>query len=159
MAHLLLVDNDARITELFALFLRRSGHDVRIAGDFDSARMCLREQIPDLVLSDLDVGAQNGEAELPKLAREGLLPRTLVVSGYLDVATEARLMTIEGVVGTLRKPFGLDALVTAITAALLRPMPRRSRSEVAPSADGESDATGWIEVVPSAALWPREDVR
>ena len=34
MADLLLIDNDARIAELVAFFLRRSGHSVRTAPSF-----------------------------------------------------------------------------------------------------------------------------
>ena len=56
MAKLLLVDNDARIVELVALFLGRRGHDIRTANSYAEARALLAQDRPDLVLADLDLG-------------------------------------------------------------------------------------------------------
>jgi DNA-binding response OmpR family regulator len=92
------------------------------------------------MLSDLDLGAERGEEELPKLAAEGLLPPTLVVSGYLDAASEARLLGLPRVAGTLRKPFDMSTLETRIAAAL-----ERARAFAPPAANDEQ---GWIDVVP-----------
>ena len=80
MANLLLVDNDARITDLTAWFLKRAGHEVRCVESYAAARELLREQRPDLLLADLDLGEESGREELPRLAAEGILPKTLVVS-------------------------------------------------------------------------------
>ena len=129
MSDILLVDNDARLGELMAWFLRKRGHDVRIALSYADARRCIAEREPELMLADLELGRERGRDELPRMAREHCLPRTIVVSGYLDLETEQELARLSRVAGTLRKPFDLDVLERAIDRCL-----------VAPRADGDHGA-------------------
>lgn len=120
MADLLLVDNDPRLLELFALFLRRRGHIVRSAQSFQAAQVELEARRPDLLLSDLELGAERGDEELARLCQNGTLPPTLVVSGYLDPQLAARLEALPGIMGTLQKPFDLATLEARIESALQR---------------------------------------
>ncbi len=136
MADLLLVDNDARIADLVAFFLRRSGHSVRTAKTFVDARAEIARARPDLMLSDLDLGDEHGLVELPRLAASGILPPTLVVSGFLDRKAQLELERLPQVVGVLAKPFDLDVLVARITELLARPQPAAS----------VVDDDGWIEL-------------
>lgn len=181
MAELLLVDNDARIVELVAWFLERAGHRVRSATSYAQARGLLEERRPDLLLADLELGAERGIEELPRLAAAGLLPRTLVVSGFLDEPLRARLAAVPGIVGTLAKPFDLEALQQAIAACLggeapapadggegdsveeapaaPAPFPRLAAREAAPPATTATEreaweADGWVEILPDADTPP-----
>jgi len=113
-ADLVLLENDPRIVELLSWFLRRRGHRVRQAASFAELRSRLRERAPDLLLSDVELGAESARAELPRLAAEGLLPPTLVVSGYLDRELSAELCAIPGVIGVLAKPFEFQRLEVLI---------------------------------------------
>ncbi len=126
MADLFLVDNDARLLELYALFLGRRGHTLRTATSFGAARAAIAERPPELLLSDLELGAERGDEELARLARSGELPPTLVVSGYLDRELEAKLAALPCVVGTLAKPFDLATLEARIAEALERARARVS---------------------------------
>ncbi len=112
--HLLLVENDHRLGELITWFLAQRGFEVRRATSFREARELLAERMPELMLSDVDLGAESARDELPRLAVEGLLPPTLVVSGYLDPSTRAVLEALSGVVGLLAKPFELKDLVALV---------------------------------------------
>ena len=121
-AYLLLVENDERLGELLAAFLERRGHRVRRATSFAGARPLLEGGEPEgrppaLLLSDLELGDEDAREVLPALAAEGLLPPTLVVSGYLDLSVRAELESIPGVVGFVAKPFEFDELLSAIAAA------------------------------------------
>ncbi|MBL8857846.1 MAG: response regulator [Planctomycetes bacterium] len=136
MSDLLVVDNDRRIVDLVVMFLGKRGHVVRRAESFAAAREEIARRRPELMLSDLDLGAERGEEELPKMQRAGMLPPTLVVSGYLGAESEVRLKALPGVVGCLRKPFDLTALERAIAAALAQ----ASRIDV--------DDEGWVDVKP-----------
>jgi DNA-binding response OmpR family regulator len=118
MADLLLVDNDPRIVELIAWFLTKRGHHVRTATSFAAARERIREQAPDLMLSDIDLGFEHGRDELPALAREKLLPPTLVVSGYLDRELARLFATMPGIVGVIAKPVGMAELESRIQSCL-----------------------------------------
>ena len=106
----MIVENDARIVELLRWFFERRGHRVRAASTFAQARVLLNERRPDLLLSDIELGDENAREILPELAREALLPPTLVVSGYLDHDLAAELLAIPGVAGVMPKPFEFERL-------------------------------------------------
>lgn len=186
MADLLLVDNDARIVELVAWFLERAGHRVRHATSYAEARRLLASGRPDLLLADLELGVERGVEELPRLAAEGLLPRTLVVSGFLDEELHRRLAAVPGVVGTLAKPFDLEALESAIAASLtversqqgsapdgvgpggsaasFAPFPRSLSSSGPPPEPSDEErqaweSEGWIEILPEGPQRPAEGER
>ncbi len=118
MADLLLLDDDPRIVELLAKFLEKRGHVVRTATSFAAAHDRILERKPDLLLSDLDLGVESGREELPRMSRAGILPPTLVVSGYLDRDLAAELEALPGVVGLLVKPFDMPKLEARIQACL-----------------------------------------
>jgi len=165
---ILIVDNDERIVELVAWFLERRGYSVRSADSFDGARVALRERRPDLMLSDVDLGTQNACEELPRLDREGLLPPTLVVSGFLTADLRVELLALEPVLDTLAKPFEFEELEQCIVACLARAEGASSIptiSSTQPSENpadsglwaGESeDEEGWIEVGPTVTREPGE---
>jgi DNA-binding response OmpR family regulator len=143
MSDLLLVDDDRRIVDLVAFFLRRRGHVVRTCDAFGAVRAAIAERAPDLVLCDVDLGGERADEELPRLASEGILPRTLIVSGYVDAEIEARLMSIEGVVGIVRKPFDFAMLEARIEEALAA---SKRASAIDESAGDLGDEDGWVEV-------------
>ena len=176
-ASLLLVDNDARIVELLTWFLSQRGFEVRTAGSFVEARERLAEGAPDLLVSDVDLGAESAVQELPRLRADGILPRTLVVSGYLDAAIKAALTALPEVVGTLAKPFEFTDLEAAIDRALWGGVGGGGasadpgdfevpRPEKAPAAsleesqsgggaapdegDDDDEDDGWIEITPGS---------
>jgi DNA-binding NtrC family response regulator len=115
---LLLVENDERILELLAWFLERRGFRVRAAASFESARAVLAEEQPDLLVSDLCVGDADARAELMHLDRMGVLPPTVVASGYLDDSLSAALLRHPKVLATLSKPFRFEDLELLIRRCL-----------------------------------------
>jgi len=173
-ASLLLVDNDARIVELLTWFLSQRGFEVRTAASFVEARERLAEGAPDLLVSDVDLGAESAVQELPRLRADGILPRTLVVSGYLDASIKAALTALPEVVGTLAKPFEFTDLEASIDRALgggaagagapedpgefevPRPerapaaSPEESQSGGGAAPDEDDDDDGWIEITPGS---------
>ncbi len=118
MADLLVVDNDARIAELVAWFLEKGGHSACVVTSYAQAREALRERRFALMLADLELGVEDGRVELPLLESEGLLPPTLVVSGYLDAEITEALFKIPGILGTVPKPFEPRELLERVDAVL-----------------------------------------
>ena len=116
---IVVVEDDARIAELLIWFLERRGYSVRLAASFEEARTLLEERRPDLVLSDVQLGGSSAGEELPKLAADGLLPCTVVVSGFLDGKLEKQLAAITEVVATVRKPYELPDLEALIRSQLV----------------------------------------
>lgn len=155
-ANILIVDNDDRIVELVAWFLRKREYEVRTATSFAEARQLIEDLCPDLMLSDIDLGEESALEELPRLDRDGLLPPTLVVSGYLDATIEADLAALAPVLDMLSKPFDFAALEQRVISCLeqapegLGP----ASGEAVPASDllpvdleGED---GWVEITPKA---------
>jgi DNA-binding NtrC family response regulator len=144
MARLLLIDNDEKIVSLVALLLRKSGHEVRTAISFVQAREELLQAVAkgetfDLALSDYEMGLERADEELPKLIQAGLMPATLVVSGYLDDVLVGQLLAIKGVVGTLKKPFDFTSLSNAVAQALVRAQDLKLAQAAQPDAALETD--------------------
>lgn len=153
---LLLVDNDARIVELLSWFLGNQGFTVRVAGSFAEARQRLAERRPELVISDVDLGVESATVELPKLSAEGLLPPTLVVSGFLDESVRRVLFGVPEVLDTLPKPFEFPDLEAKVAACLAGEVertvtvtPATPPHAVGPALEEEAeDDEGWIEISP-----------
>ena len=162
---LLLLDNDARIVELVSWFLESQGFTVRTADSFAAARLQIAEKRPDLLISDVDLGAETAVAELPRLSAEGILPPTLVVSGFLDDQVGAALFAVPEVLDSLAKPFEFPDLEVKVVACLAgershrptlipsqAPPGPRPGADSAPAAAVEpssvEDDEGWIEITP-----------
>ena len=146
MADLLVVDNDARIAELVAWFLQKEGHSPRVVTSYALAREALREQRFALMLADLELGVEDGRVELPRLYEEGLLPPTLVVSGYLDAEITAALFETPGILGTVPKPFEPRELLERVEAALQQLGASAPAPEPSPAQE-EGAATPAVEEV------------
>ena len=115
---LLLLDNDSKIVELLSWFLDNQGFTVRVAASFAEARERLAERQPALLISDVDLGIESAVTELPKLSAEGILPPTLVVSGFLDETVRQALFSVPEVLDSLPKPFEFPDLEARVVACL-----------------------------------------
>ena len=143
MVDLLVVDNDARIADLVAWFLERGGHKPLVVTSYAAAREVLKERTYALMLADLELGVEDGRVELPLLESEGLLPPTLVVSGYLDAEITTALLEIPHVLGTVSKPFEPSELLVRVDEMIA----------LAPA--GEVEMT--IPAPPLSAITPLEE--
>jgi len=151
-ADILIVDNDERIVELLAWFLSKRGFSVQGVHSFSEAREVLALDQPDLMLSDLDLGAESALVELPRLAEEGILPPTLVVSGFLNVETTERLTSLPQVLGVLAKPFDFARLEERVVGCLkeLSQAPAVRPAPSSPELEASSSPTNgdWVEIKP-----------
>jgi DNA-binding response OmpR family regulator len=164
---LLLLDNDSKIVELLSWFLGNQGFTVRVAASFAEARERLAERVPALLISDVDLGLESAVTELPKLSAEGILPPTLVVSGFLDESVRQALFSVPEVLDSLPKPFeftDLEARVIACLSGQRRAGPDPAAkfaseptsepiAEAAPEpppvkVEDEDDDDDWIEISP-----------
>ena len=76
---ILIVDNDDRIVDLVAWFLKKRGFDVRTAASFEQARVLIRKRRPDLMLSDELVKARRSQRGLG-----ASFVRQLIGRGYME---------------------------------------------------------------------------
>src|SRR5204863_7328168 len=97
--------------------LQREGHTVRVAEQGQQALALIREQAPDLIISDIRMPDMNG-VDLLRAARE-LLPEVEVIMmtafANVDTAREAFML---GAYDFVQKPFDNDLLKETVTRAL-----------------------------------------
>jgi len=117
MANLLIVDDELGMRQFLTHLLQREGHVVRVAENAGEALAQLRQQPPDLIISDIRMPDMNG-VELLRAARE-LLPDVEVIMmtafANVDTAREAFLL---GAYDFVQKPFDNDLLKETVTRAL-----------------------------------------
>jgi len=77
-ARLLIVDDDPDITRTLGAIFSRLGHEVRTAADGISALQQIRTQVPDILLSDLNMPAMCGFELLSVIRRR--LPEVFVIA-------------------------------------------------------------------------------
>ncbi|MGN6605549.1 MAG: response regulator [Jatrophihabitans sp.] len=118
MIRVLVVDDDFRVADLHAEFVRRvPGFDVvGVAHTGAAALDAARVHRPDLVLLDLYLPDEHGLSVLRRLREgEGHNPDVIVISAARDVASVRAAMQ-GGVVQYLVKPFAFRAFADRLTA-------------------------------------------
>ena len=119
MAHLLLVDDDNDVVELFAELLRGHGHEVRTANTGEEGLIALRAApLPDVLVLDVDMPVLGGPGMAHKMllhdAGEENIPIVLM-SGREDLPQIARKM---GTRYFLKKPVDSEQFLETLGRAL-----------------------------------------
>jgi len=117
----LVVDDDEDVRALVVLYLQLGGFDVREASTVDAGLQALADQPPDVVVSDLNFGADSGD-RLVRRCQESGQPVLMTAS----VETRDLSADLRSSVRILRKPFTLEELTDAVNGALVSG--RRSES-------------------------------
>lgn len=121
-AHILIVDDDARLRGLLARFLAERGFRVTTAETAQEARAKLRFVQPDLMVLDVMMPGESGLDFIASLRRERAETPVLLLTAR--GAPEDRIAGFEaGADDYLPKPFAPDELVLRIRAILRRATP------------------------------------
>ena len=115
---ILIVDDEPRIREVVANYLRRDGYQVETAVDGETARRGLTEFKPDLVVLDLMLPAVSGFDVLNDIRREGDLPVILLTARAEESDRVAGLEL--GADDYVVKPFSPRELVARVRTVLRR---------------------------------------
>lgn len=120
---ILIVDDDAGVRDSIGAVLSDEGFRVRYAVDGTEALARAGEERPDLVLLDVWLPGMDGIQVLERLrtGHEGL--PVIVISGHGNIDTAVRATKL-GAVGFIEKPFTIEGLLEAVSAALQRSRPR-----------------------------------
>jgi DNA-binding response OmpR family regulator len=111
----LLVDDDRDVREMFREALRMEGFDVRTAVDGMMALWQIDQQLPDVIVLDLDLPGVSGIDFLKELRAR---PDTAVLPVIVVTGTDWELPG--GVNAVLRKPVAPDTLVDVVGRAVNR---------------------------------------
>jgi DNA-binding response OmpR family regulator len=117
----LVVDDEPALRFLCRVNLELDGYSVVEAATLGDARAALAAGEVAVVLLDLHVGAERGEALLEELrAREPRIP-VVVISGSTEVDGGERTLDADAVLG---KPFTIEELTETVKALAAGALPR-----------------------------------
>jgi DNA-binding response OmpR family regulator len=114
--YILVVDDDQSICDLVDQTLTDEGYTVRCVGTVGDALDVARERQPGLILLDLSLPDQRGEAFIR--AYRQLSPRTAPIIVFSALGDAEHLAAQLATDGVLPKPFDLQDLIDTVQAAL-----------------------------------------
>lgn len=135
-AHILIVDDDPRITDLLRRVLAFEGYSVSIAATGQEAFNRVLERPPDLVVLDIMLPGLNGLEVARRLREAGDSVPILMLTARDTVADRVQGLDV-GADDYLAKPFAPEELVARVKALLRRS--HEERHEVLRYADIELD--------------------
>jgi two-component system, cell cycle sensor histidine kinase and response regulator CckA len=115
---ILVIEDDVAVRAVMVRALRERGYAVLSAGDAaDAAAIAAGNGGIDLLITDMVLPGGSGAEIAGDLAREGLVSRTLYISGYPDAAV-VRHGVVDPGASFLQKPFAPETLATRVRALL-----------------------------------------
>ena len=105
MALILAAEDDTATREIIIRILRRAGHDVVAVADGESALRQIRDQRPDLVLTDVDMPLINGFLLCDEIRQDPALRDTPVILATGVIDPDDRRAEEVGADAVLVKPF------------------------------------------------------
>ncbi|MGH3486938.1 MAG: response regulator transcription factor [Actinopolymorphaceae bacterium] len=129
----LVVDDDVMVRDVVRRYLERSGHEVIMAGDGETALMLVDEHRPDLVVLDLMLPGMGGIEVCARIRRSSALPVLMLTAlGEED----DRIVGLEvGADDYVTKPFSPRELALRVLSIL-----RRSDGDGRQSVDGPASS-------------------
>jgi len=120
MPSILLMEDDDLFREALALALREHGFTVREARDGDEGTRLFRVEPTDLVLTDIVMPKKEGLETVLELRRAHPKLGIIVMSGGTahDAPLYLKMAASFGANRVLKKPFSINALLTAVTEVL-----------------------------------------
>jgi len=116
---ILIVDDEAGVSELLGDALRIAGYQTANAQDGMSALTAIRNQKPDLLIVDINMPLMDGFELIERLRSLGDNTPALMLSARADRIDVTRGLTL-GADDYVTKPFGLEELLLRVKAILRR---------------------------------------
>ena len=123
---ILVVEDNVDSRDLLAKLLGMNGYEVLSASDGESGYAAALKQVPDLIITDINMPRMDGIALLKKVRLESLLTGTAVLVMTAFGGEAAREAIDAGADAATAKPFDFDAFVATVGSLILA---RRKRAE------------------------------
>ncbi len=141
--HILVVDDEPDLRELYELTLMRQGYRVHTAGSVAAARAAIGQQRYAAVISDMRLPDGLGLEVLAELQKRGRSERAIVITAYGSAENAVEALKA-GAFDYISKPVDLQQLRSVVAAAVAEsqaqqapapvPAPAQMQAEVPPSA-------------------------
>ncbi len=119
MAHVLFIDDDAKIRQAYSEILIRRGLEVMVAANGQTGMEMARAHQPAIILCDINLPDVDGYTILDTLFQQGYLVNTafyLVTGAQVDIFA---LQATDGpLAGFLMKPFDIEELIDILKQQL-----------------------------------------
>lgn len=136
----LIVDDDASISELISIYLTKECYDTKIVHDGESAVAEYKSYSPDLILLDLMLPGIDGYEVCRTIRKESTVP---IIMLSAKVETFDKVLGLElGADDYIIKPFDAKELIARVKAVL-----RRSKPAAEPSAVKTDDIISYPDLV------------
>lgn len=143
---ILIVDDEATIVEVVALYLQREGFRAIVAADGNTALALVAQQPPDLIVLDLMLPGLNGLEVARRLRASSAIPIIMLTARSEEAD---RVVGLElGADDYVTKPFSARELVARVKAVLRRTQPAPAAEPLA--AAQQVLAIGWLRLDASA---------
>ena len=124
--HILLVEDDSGLRELLQEELEAEGYRVTACPDAEKGLAALREQVPDMLISDLRLPGAGGLSLLPAVDELTPRPAVLIITAFGSVQQAVESLKA-GADDFLTKPLEMDHFLLSVARLLEN---RRLRSEL-----------------------------
>jgi len=111
---ILVVEDNTDSRDLLAKLLGMSGYEVLSAPDGESAYLTALKQLPDLIITDINMPRMDGIALLRKVRLESVLDKTAVFVVTAFGSEAAREAMEEGADAATAKPFDFEEFVETV---------------------------------------------
>ncbi len=116
MTTILVVDDEQLQREILKTILSEEGYDVYTASCLEEARKIINEVIPEIILSDLKLGNQNGMEILSSLPEEPFKPAVIVITAFGTISSAVEAIK-KGAFDYLTKPLDKEVLLVTVKKA------------------------------------------
>lgn len=117
---ILVVEDNVDSRDLLAKLLGMSGYEVLSASDGESGYATALKQVPDLIITDINMPGMDGIALLKKVRLESPLAGTAVLVVTAFGGEAAREAIEAGADAATSKPFDFDAFVDTVRSLIFR---------------------------------------
>ncbi|MBC8206064.1 MAG: response regulator [Kiritimatiellales bacterium] len=120
MKNILVVDDDPAIQALFEQFLKTKGFNPRVAVDGFDALLSMKEQVPDLIVTDIVMDGMDGLTLIREVrSQHPDIPIIAISGGRRTVSVNFEASSVKsGANEFLEKPVHLDDLFRSIQSLL-----------------------------------------
>ena len=114
MASILVMDDEAPVRALLSAALQSAGYAVVEASNGREGLKLYRQRPADLVIVDIMMPELNGPDTIIELTREFLDIKVIAISGVFGDEYLRKTARLLGARRTLRKPFGIEELLSTV---------------------------------------------
>jgi len=117
---ILVVEDNTDSRDILAKLLRMSGYEVISASNGESGYAAALNEVPDLIITDINMPVMDGIQLLKKVRSDEVLSKTAVLVVTAFGGNAAREAIEAGADASTAKPFDFDGFINTVESLLLR---------------------------------------